>query len=110
AELSYGGGELVAGDLEEAGGGALAEPDLAEEDRRRVVAVDREPAVDRARIGRTGDVAARGRRGVLARKAEADDEGAAALDEVAARELELAHFAPPAVLAAASTIAFITRG
>ncbi len=68
------------------------------------------------RIGRTGDVAARcgGRAAGAAGEAEADDEGAAALEQVAAGERgvgeDVAHFAAPAILVDASWIDFMTRG
>ena len=51
--------ELFAGDLQQAGGVALAEFALAEIDGRGVVGMHRDPGVDRRRIGRAGDVAAR---------------------------------------------------
>src|SRR6266478_4973812 len=81
--------ELVACDLQQPGGIALAELALAEVDRRGVVGMDRDPRIDRVRIGRARDVAARrrGRPGKLhCAEIEADDERAAALDETAARE------------------------
>ena len=54
--------ELFGCDLQHARGVALAELALAEIDGGGVVGVDRDPGIDRVRIGRAGDVAARGRR------------------------------------------------
>ena len=60
--------------------------DLAEIDRCGVVGMDRDPGVDRLRVGRPGHIAARCYGGRCARQTEANNEGAAALEQVAARE------------------------
>ena len=75
--------ELFAGDLQHASGISLAHLDLAEIDRCGVVGMDRDPGIDRPGIRRTGYVAAGGCGGQHARQAEADDEGAAPLEQVA---------------------------
>jgi hypothetical protein len=116
AELAHVEIELFAGDLQEPGRVALAELALAEIDGRGVVGMHRDPGVDRVRVGRAGDVAARGRGAAAARsrEAEADDEGAAALEQVAAGERRIgergAHRVAPAIRVDASLIACMTRG
>ncbi len=119
--------ELFAGDLQHAGGVALPELALAENDGGGVVGVHRDPGIDQLGIGRTAGLGAGGRR---PGEAEADDERAAALEESAARKglggervghdgahgvaHGLAHGVAPGAAAAmtrdASLIAFITRG
>src|SRR5262249_16735166 len=110
--------ELLGGDLEETGGVALAELALAEIDGRSVVGVHRDPRIDGVRVGRAGDIAARGggwtRR---AAEAEADDEGAAALQQATTRQRakrgvgeEGGHRVPPAIVVDAVLIACMTRG
>ena len=82
--------ELLGRDLQQAGRGA-GDVDLAEGDRGGVVRVDRDPRVDQGGVRRAcGDA----RRRALRRagehrpdEAEADDERAAALEELLAREL-----------------------
>ena len=54
--------ELFACDLQEAGGVPLPELALAEVDGRGVVGMHRDPGIDRARVRRTGNLAARERR------------------------------------------------
>ena len=114
AELAHVEIELFAGDLQQAGGVALAEFALAEVDGRGVVGVHGDPRIDRIGIGRAGDVAARGRgRQRRAGDAETDDERAAALEQIAAGEAKrvgVGHRVASAILLAASLIAFITRG
>ena len=65
-------------------------------------------------IGRAGDVCARGRgRQRRADDAKADDERAAALEQIAAGEakrVDVGHRVASAILLDASMIAFITRG
>jgi hypothetical protein len=107
-ELAHVEVELFARDLEEPGGVALAELALAEIDGRGVVGVDGDPGIDCVGIGRTGDVAARRRSSVGQgpTQAEADDQRAAALEQVATRERHLSgergHWLPPAIRVEAS--------
>ena len=74
----------------------------------------RDPGIDQVWIGRSADVRAGDLRDRQAGEAEADDEGAAAFDEIAARECcvdaELCHRGSPAIVREASRIAFMTRG
>src|SRR5262249_14815610 len=102
--------ELFADDLEKTRGVALPELAFAEIDRRGVVDMDRDPGIDRIGIRWASDIAARGGcRTSHAREAEADDEGATALEQVAARERELVrnvgHRVSPAILADATLMA-----
>jgi hypothetical protein len=112
AELVHVEIELFAGDLQQAGGVALAEFALAEVDGRGVVGVHGDPRIDRIGIGRASGVAARGHgRQRRAGHAETDDERASALEQIAAREAKrVGHRVASAILLAASVIAFITRG
>jgi hypothetical protein len=117
-ELAHVEVELLGRDLKETGGVALAELALAEIDRRGVVGMHRDPRIDGVRIGRAGDVAARGRRRTSGTAdAEANDEGAAALNEAATRQRaergvgeDVGHRAPPAIVVDAVLIACMTRG
>ena len=101
--------KLFGCDLQHARGVALAELALAEIDGGGVVGMDRDPGIDRIRIRRTGDIAARGRRGQRnAGEAEADNERAAALEQVAAGEgvdRERGHRTSPVIRVDASWIA-----
>jgi hypothetical protein len=78
--------------------------------------MDRDPGVDRVHIERDHDVAARGERiaGRHAGHAEAYNQRAAALEQVATREIQFGlmrvHRTSPAMRADASWIAFMTRG
>ena len=108
--------KLFGRDLQETGGVALAEFALAEIDGRGVVGMDRDPGVDRVHVEGTRDVTARGKCGASrdAGHAEADDQRAPALEQIATREIQIglmrAHRTSPAMREDASWIAFMTRG
>jgi len=87
--VSGGGKSVKYGDLQHAGRVALAELALAEDDGRGVVGMHRDPGIDQVRIGRAADVRAHDVRDRQAGEAEADDEGAAAFDDIAARENQI---------------------
>jgi hypothetical protein len=83
--------ELLGRDHQEAGGSA-GDVDLPHRDRRGVVRVDRDPRVDHVRVrrprgGHAGGRALGGAGERGADEAEADDERAAALEELLPREL-----------------------
>jgi hypothetical protein len=111
--------ELLGDKHHQAGRDAVADLDLARLEHRRVVGVDGDVRVD---LRRVRQVARRGRGGgtrlaaeTRSHDAEADDEGATALDERAARELLVEHlchdyFPPFAITAAAFWIAVKIRG
>ena len=115
--------ELLAGDLQHAGGVALPELALAENDGGGVVGVHRDPGIDQLGIGRTAALRAGGPQ---PGEAEADDQRAATLEEIAARKglggesvdrdrgHDITHGVAPGAAGAmtleASLIAFITRG
>lgn len=116
AQLAHVEVKFFAGDLHEPGGAALPQLAFAEEERGRVIRMDRDPGVDGIRIGGTGDLARRGGNRTRKRhagEAEPHDEGAA-LDEVAPRDGRIGesgdHCAPPVIRVEASWIAFMIRG
>jgi hypothetical protein len=112
--------KLLGGDLQQPRGGALAQFDLADEQRRGVVRVHGDPRVDesgvwRGRGGRRRD-GVQQRAGERAGDGEADNEGAA-LQEVAARERRMrecsvrgGHRRSSAIIRDASWMAFMMRG
>ncbi len=108
--------ELLGGDLRQGGRGPLSELDEADEEGGGVVRVDRQPGVDAFRIGRSrrrtpgGHCAGRLRQHGRP-QAEADDEGAAALQQLAPSNGEHAgHALTPLMAAAARWIALMIRG
>src|SRR5262249_60458231 len=97
-----------------AGGVALARFGLPGVAGGGVVGMRGDPERARMGCGRARRVSARGRgRQRRAGDTEADDERAAALEQIAAGEakhVDVVHGVAPAILLAASLIAFITRG
>jgi hypothetical protein len=111
-ELAHVEVELLAGDLQHAGGGALAELDLAEEHRRGVVGMHRDPGIQIGGIG-CGSAHGGAQQGEQRRRhAEGDHEGAT-LEEIAARQRrggERGHVRSSAMMREASLIAAMMRG
>src|SRR6202011_5593640 len=91
--------ELLARDLQHAGGVALPELALSENDGRGVVGMHRDPGIDQVGIWGAPEVRARGT-AKLRREAKADDERAAP-EEIAARKCgvgkDSAHGVSPAM-------------
>ena len=79
--------KLFGGHLQKPGLVALTQLAFACVDRRRIVGVDGDPCIDRLIVGRTGLGAARCLRQRGRRQAEADDHGAAALQQAAPGEI-----------------------
>ena len=88
ADLAHVEVELFGGNLQQRSRRALAELDVADVDRRGVVAVNREPRVDLPRIGAARDGRSLREKRVVdeARAAEADHERAAGLQKFTARK------------------------